>query len=118
MKHDNIDFHIVDPLAAARPTVPSEKEGQTGLDFAEYVATIDKVGGSFDLVVIDGRAREACLTAAGPHLERGGMIVFDNSWRRRYRQVINASGMFERRLRGITPTLPYPDQTSLLSLPR
>ncbi len=100
------------------PIVPSAKEGHTGLDFADYVATIDKVGGTFALIVIDGRAREACLTAALPRLEPGGIIVFDNSRRRRYRQAIAAAGVTERRLRGLTPALPYPDRTSVLSVPR
>jgi len=110
----NVDFRIVEAVASAEPGVPSAKEGHAGLDFADYVATIDKVGGEFALIVIDGRAREACLTAALAHLAPGGMIVFDNSRRARYRRAIAGSGLVERRFRGLTPTLPYPDQTSLL----
>jgi hypothetical protein len=115
-KHPNIDFHVVEPVKSSAPEVPSAKEGHAGLDFADYVATIDKVGGSFDLIVIDGRAREACLTAAIPRLAQGGIIVYDNSRRARYQRAIAASGLTERRLRGLTPTLPYPDQTSVLSV--
>lgn len=112
----NVSLHIVEASRSEHPLVPSAKEGHKGLDFAEYVSTIDKVGGPFSLIVIDGRAREACLAAAVSHLEPNGMVVFDNSWRRRYRTAIIASGLIERRLRGLTPTLPYPDQTSLLTL--
>jgi len=115
--HKNIDFHIVEAVRSTQPIVPSAKEGYHGLDFADYVATIDKIGGTFSLIVIDGRAREACLTAALSRLEPGGIIVFDNSRRRRYRQAIAASGVTERRLKGLTPALPYPDQTSVLSVP-
>jgi hypothetical protein len=43
------------------------------------------------------------------------LIVFDNSRRRRYRAAITGSGLEERVLRGLVPTLPYPDQTSLLT---
>lgn len=111
----NVDFRIVEPVACAAPAVPSAKEGYSGLDFSEYVAAIHEVGGDFDLIVIDGRAREACLEAAVHHLAADGLIVFDNSRRSRYRRAIDASGLSERRLRGLTPTLPYPDQTSLLS---
>jgi predicted O-methyltransferase YrrM len=114
-QHANIDFLIVEPTKSDNPRVPSAKEGHAGLDFADYVATIEKVGGKFDLIVIDGRAREACLTAALPHLAAGGRIVFDNTRRRRYREAIAASGVQEQVLRGLTPTLPYPDQTSVLT---
>jgi len=117
-QHPNIDFHVVEPIKSSMPAVPSAKEGHAGLDFADYVATIDKVGGTFDLIVIDGRAREACLTAAIPRLAPDGIIVYDNSRRARYQRAIKASGLTERQLRGLTPTLPYPDQTSVLSLKR
>jgi predicted O-methyltransferase YrrM len=115
-EHPNVDFQIVEPESSTAPIVPSAKEGNSGLDFAKYVAAIDGVAGTFDLIVIDGRAREACLTAALPRLAPDGMIVFDNSRRARYQAAIRAAGVRENRLRGLTPTLPYPDQTSLLTL--
>lgn len=111
----NVDFRIVEPVPSATPVVGSQKEGAAGLDFADYVASIDDVPGDFSLIVIDGRAREACLERARHRLEPGGVIVFDNTRRRRYREAIQRSGLAERRLTGLTPTLPYPDQTSILS---
>ena len=96
------------------PQTPSAKEDYAGLDFTAYVSTIDAVDGDFDLVVIDGRAREACLDQAVPRLAPGGLVVFDNSRRRRYRQAIERSGLQEQVLTGLTPTLPYSEQTSLL----
>lgn len=114
-KYPNIKLHVVEPVESANPVVPSGKSGAAGLDFANYVGTIDKVdGGPYDLIVIDGRAREACLRAAVPHLAEDGLILFDNSRRRRYRSAIEESGLREFRLSGLTPTLPYTDQTSLL----
>jgi hypothetical protein len=114
-QHPNIDLQIVEPAPSANPAIGSAKEGNSGLDFSDYVNSIAKVGGKFSLVVIDGRAREACLRAALPFLEPDGLIVFDNTRRRRSRDAIAASGVTERRLSGLTPTLPYPDQTSILS---
>jgi hypothetical protein len=111
----NVDFRIVEPVPSSDPVVGSHKEGAAGLDFADYVASIDDVPGEFSLIVIDGRAREACLERARHRLEPGGVIVFDNTRRRRYREAIQRSGMAERRLTGLTPTLPYPDQTSILT---
>ncbi|MDT0260353.1 class I SAM-dependent methyltransferase [Jatrophihabitans lederbergiae] len=115
--HPNIDFRIVEPVRSTNPAIGSRKEGNAGLDFAGYVASIDDVPGQFSLIVIDGRAREACLRKARGRLEEGGIIVFDNTRRRRYREAIAASGLPERRLGGLTPTLPYPDQTSILTAP-
>lgn len=109
-----VSLRIVERVASASPAVPSAKEGHAGLDFAAYVASIEAVPGQFDLVVIDGRAREACLTAALPRLAAGGLVVFDNSRRTRYRRAIEAAPVVETRFRGLTPTLPYPDQTSVL----
>ncbi|MCW2539784.1 MAG: putative methyltransferase [Frankiales bacterium] len=112
----NADLQIVEPATSNDPAVPSAKEGHESLDFADYVASIDSVPGQFDLIVIDGRAREACLEAATKRLADDGIIVFDNSLRRRYRAKIRECAVFERRYFGLTPTLPYPDQTSILSL--
>ena len=112
--YDNVTLRIVEPVVSSHPVVPSAKEGHAGLDFASYVASVDDVPGDFDLVVVDGRAREACLGAVLDRIAPGGIVVFDNSRRRRYRTAIRESGMAESRRRGLTPTLPYPDQTSIL----
>ena len=111
---EHVTLRIVEPVESSDPVVPSAKEGHRGLDFASYVAVIDDVEGDFDLIVVDGRAREACLERARSRLAAGGIIVFDNSARRRYRRAISRSGMAERRFFGLTPTLPYPECTSLL----
>ena len=111
----NVSFRIVEPVAIPEPVVPSAKEGNAGLDFAAYVDAIDELDGVFDLIVIDGRAREACLQRAVGRLAHDGVIVFDNTRRRRYRGAIETVSMSERRFAGLTPTLPYPDQTSVLS---
>lgn len=111
---DHVTLQIVEPTVSDRPVVASAKEGHRGLDFADYVSAINSVEGHFDLVVVDGRAREACLRAAQGRLAPDGVVVFDNSRRGRYREAIRASGMLERRYPGLTPTLPYPEQTSIL----
>jgi hypothetical protein len=110
----NVHLDVVEAQESDKPRVPSGKEGHQGLDFAAYVDALDRVEGTFDLVVVDGRAREACLTKALPRLSPGGIVVYDNSARRRYRPAIEQSGLEEHALRGLTPTLPYPDQTSVL----
>jgi hypothetical protein len=109
-----VRLFLVEPAPDINPRTPSGKEGNENLDFSDYVAAIDQVKGGFDLVVVDGRARQACLARASARLAPDGIIVFDNSGRRRYRGAIEASGLVEERLRGLVPTLPYPDQTSIL----
>lgn len=110
----NAHLDIVEPEPSPHPRVGSAKEGHGGLDFVRYVGHIDDVGGEFSLIVIDGRAREACLAAALAHLAAGGIIVFDNTRRARYRRAIEAAPVDAQWFGGLTPTLPYPDQTSIL----
>ena len=105
------------PPVAARPGagVRSQKPGFADLDFSDYVAAIDQQPDDLDLVVIDGRAREACLHRAVPHLAPDGLLVLDNVDRRRYREALSAQpGIEVRWTRGLTPSLPYPTRTALV----
>lgn len=97
--------------------IPSGKKGFEGQYFDSYVRAIRDHEGPFDLIVIDGRAREACLNEAIPKLARGGYILFDDSNRGRYRSAIEASGLAVERLKGLAVCLPLPDATDLLSKP-
>lgn len=112
---DNVTLRVVRPQAPAEPVITSGKPGFEGLDFSRYVAAIDDEA-RFDLIVIDGRAREACLGPALDHLADDGVIVFDNVDRARYRRAIAAAGdqLDVRWTRGLTPGLPYPTRTALL----
>ncbi len=82
-----------------------------------FAAAIGERPDNYDLIVIDGRERAACLHAALPHLKPGGIVLFDDSGRRRYRRAIRASGLVERRYFGAAFAKPYPDFTSLLQAP-
>ncbi|OLR95567.1 class I SAM-dependent methyltransferase [Actinokineospora bangkokensis] len=112
-EHDNVTLHVV-PAAAAGPgtTVRSGRAGHEDLDFEEYVGAIDRVGGEFDLVVVDGRARVDAFHRALDHLAPGALVVFDNIKRDRYAAVRAGGGV--RYLRGKTPALPYPTTTGLI----
>ncbi len=115
MAPDHVTLHVVEPkTTGANPVAPSTKPGHEHLDFEEYVATIGDVGGSFDLIVIDGRARSTCLAAALPHLADDGMIVFDNTNRDEYRQAMSSHGVEPNDFRGLTPAAPFPTTTSLI----
>lgn len=113
----NVTFLIVEAPPSDAPVISSMKPGSEHLDFSDYVHVIDTVDGDFDLVVVDGRAREACLLAAIDRLAPDGLIVFDNTHRTRYQTAIAESGLDEQVKSGLTPTLPYRDRTSLLRKP-
>lgn len=106
--------HVAAPSRGEQAGTQSQRHGHEGLDFTDYVAHIDDVGGPFDLIVVDGRARAACLRRAIPHLSPDGLIVFDNSNRSRYGEALLTSGLAVSRHRGWTPSLPYKSETALL----
>jgi hypothetical protein len=113
-----VDLRTV-PAAPARGVpgeVRSQKPGATQLDFRAYVDIIDEVGGTFDVIVVDGRAREECLLRAMPHLAVDGLLVLDNVERRRYRDALRSltPAPAVQWTRGLTPGLPYPTGTALI----
>ncbi len=110
--------HCVPAQTASPNTDPrhrSARDGYEGLDFGAYVNSINDHEGRFDLIIIDGRCRAACLTPAIEKIRPDGLLLFDNSARQRYRQAIEGCGLTRLDTRGLTACLPYPDQTTLLS---
>ncbi len=106
------------PRRTHTTAVRSRRWGFTHLDFTEYVNAADLVVGIFDLIVIDGRAREACLEKALPRLAPGGMILFDNTNRRRYRRALRShrDSIELTRSVGLTPIVLWPTETSIIRL--
>jgi hypothetical protein len=104
-------------IEVAEPKI-SRKRGFKDLDFTEYVEEISKINEKFDLIVVDGRAREFCFDLALGHLNPGGLILFDNVERVRYRKAIKHKKTEIDVLwtMGLTPCLPYPSQTALISI--
>ncbi|MGK7653928.1 class I SAM-dependent methyltransferase [Roseovarius sp. B08] len=105
------------PRHAAIAEAPSGRRGYAAVDFADYVREIDEVTGTFDLIVIDGRSRAACLDHAHDRLAPDGLIVFDDPHRARYRAALASCNLDVRHLRGLKPCLPYRDGTALLCRP-
>ena len=112
--HIQLSFAPADEVPSADQLFHSRKEGHEGESFEDYVAAITSTGQTYDLIVIDGRARPACLRIAQHCLSQGGMIIFDNTKRKRYATAIADSGLAAIHLPGLTPSLPYPDKTTLL----
>jgi hypothetical protein len=80
-------------------------------DFQEYVETIAaQPDESLDIVMVDGRARSAALAAAASKVVPSGLIVLDNSERRRYADAVNdlcSEGWSANRLYGPGPYVDY-----------
>jgi Methyltransferase domain len=111
---DRVELLEVAAETSANPITRSGRKGENHVDYTAYAHSIQQVGGLFDLVVVDGRARVACCLASLPYLAPGGLIVFDDAQRPRYQEGIKRSGLPVRRIWGWVPSLPYPRQTALL----
>lgn len=112
----NVSGGLVKPVQCQNAGIAcsSGRKGYEDFDFANYVAAIRNAGGPFDLIVIDGRSRSSCLKEAVKHLKPDGAILFDNSWRSRYRPAIEGSGLEGQVFRGLAPALPYFEETTIL----
>ena len=114
---DNVEIECIEAPTAEPPNVPaatSTRPGAIGRDFRRYVEHIRQGNSEWDLIIIDGRARAACLREAVKHVSPGGCILFDNSNRLRYSEALAACSLDREVFLGATPTLPYPDETTLL----
>lgn len=113
----NVSGVLIPPEINPRQALvaPSGRVGYENCDFENYVAAIRDAGGPFDMIVIDGRARNACLKEAVKHVKPNGIILFDNSRRERYRLAIEQVGFSPLRFPGLAPALPYLEETTILT---
>jgi hypothetical protein len=118
VEHDADFMPVVESLVADAPgsgVVLSRRlgGGDTGTS-GGYVSAIEETEGRFDLIVVDGRERVRCVRAALPRLTDGGIILLDDSQRRRYRPVLEDEGLDVVEYSGLVPSLPLPRRTALL----
>jgi SAM-dependent methyltransferase len=101
-----------DPRAFA-----SSDERYRRLSFRSYVEAIDAFADdSFDLVLVDGRARPACLLHAAPKVRPHGLLVLDNADREHYQPALRElrRDFFIRNLPGPAPCYSGPVTTAVL----
>jgi predicted O-methyltransferase YrrM len=114
----NVELRVIEPVrASATARAPSGRSGYEDCDFSAYVDSIADGAARYDLVIIDGRARAACLGRAWDCLEAGGLVVFDNTNRRRYQAALGSASGRLTRYHGWAPALPYPSETTLIEKP-
>jgi hypothetical protein len=88
-------LHVPDGVSDLAPTsgpgscsYRSEFGEYAGRTFRNYVKAIDEFPPDFfDLVSIDGRARDSCFVRARDKVRPGGLLLLDNSERPRYQPV-------------------------------
>ena len=78
-EHDTLWYQRMKPRVPANVEYQHRPLGRGG-----YAAAITDAGQVFDIVVIDGRERVACVPHAMAALDSTGVIVWDNSDRERY----------------------------------
>ena len=98
-KINNVTIHLREPENDA---LSFQEYGSTdmryaGLSFRHYVEVIDKYpDNSFDLVVIDGRARSACMRHATDKIRTRGYLLLDDSHRKIYKAGTKGCATWQR----------------------
>lgn len=79
-----------EPEVRPTDTFTSGGKKYNGMSFEAYSLAIkDFPEGYFDLIVVDGRARMACLHNCAPQLSKTGVILLDNSDYMRYQPELD-----------------------------
>jgi len=83
-------------------------------DRDRYTMSPERAGGEFDIVVIDGSFRQACVATACRVVRRDGIIIFDNAdWYPDACAELRAQGWFQIDFSGFRPVNPYCWTTSV-----
>ena len=76
--------NLVEAPSASDPDHYSSEDNK-GVNYKEYASLIDTYPNEyFDIVLVDGRSRPACIKHAAPKLKKGGLMVLDNADRSYY----------------------------------
>jgi len=89
---DRLDYRLVPPDPANADDDPANPRAYRSGDnvfarhmFRNYARQIGAFPNEhFDVVLVDGRARPACLMHAAPKVKRGGVLILDNAEREYY----------------------------------
>ena len=101
--HTRPELNLCKPQDGSEPGFASGREIHADQSFEDYAKAIHSYPKEFfDLIVVDGRARMACLRECVDHLAPGGAILLDNSDYARYQTELQSfeaefATRFERR---------------------
>lgn len=108
LKYRELDMkayrRLVEPGEGFDPEYASSQPGYDTVNFRDYVSGIvDATDDLYDLILVDGRARCACLKAAQPKLKSGGLLILDDSRRSIYQYAVGAIDWPVMHLEGCIP---------------
>ena len=114
--HKNIKGIYIPPILRNKKpkSFSSSCKGFNNHYFKNYVKKINEFNKKFDLIIIDGRSRTFCLEESLNCLKDGGIILFDNTNRDRYKGVLKSNKFTIKKYRGLAPGLPYFEETSII----
>ena len=110
------NIYFVPGKHSLNPIIKSSKFGYKKFDFNNYVNFINEIGTKFDVVFIDGRARESCLKIVINYLKPNGLIVLDNSGRKRYKTELE---LYKKKykyidFKGFSTFIPLPSKKTVI----
>jgi hypothetical protein len=124
-----LDREITNCILAFMPPEPGElgqdnsnpahfySKAYAGKNFKRYATAIELFRGSFDLVLVNGRARPSCLEFGHKKVAPGGHLVLDNS-DRMYYTIPDGMRDWERfAFSGPGPYISYPWETTIWQRP-
>jgi hypothetical protein len=116
----NCTYILRQPLPEPSAAFASTDSAFGGMSFENYVKSIDDYAdGSFDLVLVDGRARAACTIRALSKVKTGGHLLLDDADRPEYRDAVAALGSYSRLdFRGAVPYSTTVGTTSVWRIDR
>ncbi len=90
----NVELKFVPPEPVEPGGIALIGSDRSKGDFSTYCQFIRKYDTSkpFDIVVVDGRARNDCVKEAVPYVAPGGVIILDDSERVSYRRALQYLG--------------------------
>lgn len=93
----NCELILKEPQALNEKKYISSDKNYTGLSFENYCKTIDSFPDkSFDLILVDGRARPSCIFHALNKIKNKGYLMLDDSQRKEYLPTIELLKRWER----------------------
>jgi hypothetical protein len=122
-----VDYRLIEPQpgSTAQVSDPSDPEAYLSTDarwrdasFQHYVGAIeDFEDGTFDVVLVDGRARPSCIKHGARKVASGGALILDDSQRPYYlaRTREYLQDFVETRFLGSRPAVPEMSATSIFT---
>jgi hypothetical protein len=92
--------------------------GTKDVNYKNYASLIDYYPDEyFDIVLVDGRSRPACIKHAAPKLKKGGLMVLDNADRSYYlgsevRKILSQYSLLLS-TKGVSPYCLFFTQTNI-----